>query len=106
MAWAVKCAPVKDETAAGQNRSALIVYLTDGDSDLEISRVGFVRRNTKQKDVPFEQALQGALDVAQEAVATLNEYELQMLELRQAQVDYARKCVQEIVGKKPSTVPL
>lgn len=102
--WSVVCEPVDDTLANGQNRSALMILLTDGTERFECMRVGLVRRNTKNKDVEFAQQLQAELDKVHECAETINELEQYLEELRREAADHARVRVREIIGKQ-STVP-
>lgn len=105
MTWVVVTEAEDVQAGNGHNRSALVVMLSDGTSKIECSRVGMVRRNTKNKDTPFPDQLQVELDRAQECAATINELEAYLEELRAEQVAHARKRVQQIIGKQ-SPVPV
>lgn len=105
MTWSVATEAVDVQAGDGKNRSALVVQITDGKDKIECSRVGMVRRNTKNPDVPFPDQLQIELDKARECVATINELEEYLEELRAEQVDHATKRVKDIVGKQ-SPVPV
>lgn len=102
--WTVVCDPVHDMLAGGQNRSALVIMLTDGTDRIEALRVGLIRRNTKNKDVEFADQLQVELDKVHECATTINELEEHLEELRREAVEHARMRVQEILGRQ-STVP-
>lgn len=96
--WTVSCRPVDDSTTATA-RPALAVRITDGVDSIDIAHIAFVRRQGKNKGVDFGAQLQLSLDVGQEAVDTINEFEQYLEELRQEQVEMARKRVGMIVGK-------
>lgn len=102
--WTVVCDPVHDMLAGGQNRSALLILLTDGVERIEAVRVGLVRRNTKNKDDEFADRLQAELDKVHECATTINELEAYLDELRAEAAEHARMRVREILGRQ-STVP-
>lgn len=105
MTWCVVTEAEDVVAGNGKNRSALVVMLTDGITKIECSRVGMVRRNTKNPDTPFPDQLQIELDKANEAAATINELEAYLEELRLEQVAHARRRVKDIIGKT-SPVPV
>lgn len=96
--WVVSCHPV-DASTATTARPALAVRITDGVDAIDVAHIAFVRRQGKNKAVDFGAQLQLSLDVAQEAVETINEFEQYIEELRREQVEMARKRVSMIVGK-------
>jgi hypothetical protein len=55
--WTVVADP-EGENDDDRNRAAMVVYLTDGSIKKEIGRVGFLRANTANPDVSFEDALE------------------------------------------------
>lgn len=101
--WTVVCRPVEAGTTKTA-RPALAVAVTDGVERIDVAHVAFVRRQGKDKDVPFDKKLQDVLDVAHEAVTTINEFEQYLEELRAEQFDMARTRVHGIIGKV-SSVP-
>lgn len=105
MEWCVITEAVDVQAGNGKNRSALVVMITDGVANIELSRVGMVRRNSKHPDTPFLDQLQLELDKAQECARTINELEQYLVELRVEAEDHARKRVADIVGR-PSPVPV
>lgn len=56
-----------------ENRSAMVVKLTNGSHSEEVCRVGFARRNTKHPDVSFADQLRIEISKAREAVTILND---------------------------------
>jgi hypothetical protein len=105
MQWTVVTEAVDVQAGNGENRSALVVLLTDGTARIELSRVGMIRRNSKNPDTPFADQLQIELDKAQECAATINELERYYDELRAEAEDHARVRVADIIGKQ-SPVPV
>jgi hypothetical protein len=46
----------------GNNQGGLVVYLTNGDRRKEVSRVAYVRRNSKNPKTSFEKQLRKEMD--------------------------------------------
>lgn len=105
MTWSVITEAQDVQAGNGQNRSALVVMLTDGNAKIELSRVGMVRRNTKNPKIEFPDQLQLELNKASECATTINELEQYLEELRAEQEAHARKRVADIIGKV-SPVPV
>lgn len=62
------------EPEQGLNEGGMIVYVTNANgAKQEVSRVGFVRRNSKNPKVPFDKQLRAEIDKARAAVGALNE---------------------------------
>lgn len=96
--WAVVCRPVDDGTDKTA-KPALAVALTDGVAEIDVAHVAFLRRQGKDKEVPFDRKLQEILDVAHEAATTINEFEEYLDELRTEQTAMAQRRVEGIIGK-------
>lgn len=96
--WVVACRPVDDGTEKTA-KPALAVAITDGVTVVDIAHVAFLRRQGKDKAVTFDKKLQEVLDVAQEAVTTINEFEQYLEEIRAEQTEMARVRIQSIIGK-------
>ena len=79
------------------------MLLTDGETEHEISRVAFVRRNSNNPRASFEVALQLELDKAQEAATTLNEMQQEFEALQAEAAERAHARIKEILGA-PSKV--
>lgn len=67
-----KYADRPNDDGEGENRSCMMVQLTNGSHTEVICRVGFARRNTKNPDVPFGEMLDRMVDSARKAADTLN----------------------------------
>lgn len=61
------------DTQVGKNTGGLVIYVTNGASKDEVSRVGFIRRNTKNPRVTFEKQLDAELAKARKAAQKINE---------------------------------
>jgi hypothetical protein len=87
MAWTIICKPEGRNGAAapealaaaepgeavqGENQGGMVIYLADGSSRHEVSRVGFVRRNSKNPKVKFEDQLDKELAKAYKSAEMLN----------------------------------
>lgn len=68
-----KYADRPNDDGEGENRSCVIVRLTNGTYTEDICRVGFARRNTKNPDVSFGEMLDRMITSARKAVVLLNE---------------------------------
>jgi hypothetical protein len=55
------------------NTGGMIIYVTNGTLKEEVSRVGFVRRNTKNPKTSFENQLRKELDKARTAATSIND---------------------------------
>jgi hypothetical protein len=66
--------PASGETVQGENQTGMVIYLTEGAPARrrEISRVGFVRRNTKNPKVKFDDQLEKELGKARKSRDLLN----------------------------------
>jgi hypothetical protein len=64
--------PASGETVQGENQTGMVIYLVEGSSKREISRVGFVRRNTKNPKAKFDDQLEKELGKARKARDILN----------------------------------
>jgi hypothetical protein len=67
--------PASGETVQGENQTGMVIYLTEegtGSAKREISRVGFVRRNTKNPKVKFDDQLEKELGKARKSRDLLN----------------------------------
>jgi len=74
MKWSVKCRPVPENPSPeGKNESGVVVLLSNGQKEVETSRVLFVRRNAQNKSVGFKRQLLKELDKAYEACEVLND---------------------------------
>lgn len=58
---------------SGKNAGGMIIYVTDGSSKKEVSRVAWIRRNSKNPKVSFEKQLKVEIDKAREAVRVLED---------------------------------
>lgn len=96
--WTVQCRPVDDGTEKTA-KPALAVTITDGVDAIDVAHIAFVRRQGKDKAMTFDKKLQEMLDIAQEAVTTINEFEQYLEELRAEQTKMARVRVHAIIGK-------
>lgn len=66
--------PKKADGEQGDNEGAMVVYLAGpGFGRQEVSRVGFIRRNTANPEVPFEEQFRAEVDKAQAALRIVNE---------------------------------
>lgn len=62
-----------DETAEqGANMGGMIVLLTNGSARQEVSRVAFIRRNSKHPEVSFQAQLDAEISKAKAAADTMN----------------------------------
>jgi len=57
------------------NVGGIVVYIeqTDGDIKEEVARVGFVRSNSENPDVPFDKKLDEVIEIARQSVERLND---------------------------------
>lgn len=85
-------------TARGFNRSGLRVVLTDGEETWEVSRVAFIRRNSRNPETDFPAALDAELDRAAEAADALNAAMDEAESARSEAAEKARARVREILG--------
>jgi hypothetical protein len=75
--WRVHLVPEgKNPSETGKNQSGLIVYVWDGKdfdgSKQEVSRVGWVRRNSKNPKTTFVRQLEKEVKKAQAACTVMN----------------------------------
>lgn len=68
-----KYADRPNDDGEGENRSCVIVRLTNGSHTEDVCRVGFARRNTKNPDVSFGDMLDRMIANARKAADLLNE---------------------------------
>jgi hypothetical protein len=83
--WTVICEPVEanpDDT--GNNQGGLVVYLTNGDRRKEVSRVAYVRRNSKNPKTSFEKQLRKEMDKGAMAAKTINDANAAVTEAQKA----------------------
>lgn len=66
--------PASGETVQGENQTGMVIYLVEenGSGKREISRVGFVRRNTKNPKAKFDDQMEKELGKARKARDILN----------------------------------
>lgn len=68
-----KYADRPNDDGEGENRSCMVVRLTNGSHRQDVCRVGFARRNTKHPNVAFGEQLRAEIEKAREAVKILND---------------------------------
>jgi hypothetical protein len=56
-----------------ENTGGMIIYLSNGQQKQELSRVAYIRRNSKNPEVKFQDQLAQEVTKAREAVKVLNE---------------------------------
>jgi hypothetical protein len=79
--WKIVCEPEGKTTYMnpdgdddeGRNEGAMKVLLVNGSFREEVSRVGFVRRNSKHPDVDYADQLTAEVEKARASVVVLNE---------------------------------
>jgi peptide subunit release factor 1 (eRF1) len=77
--WEIVCKPEgkteyrNPDEEYGVNMGAMRVLLVNGDFRDEVSRVGFVRRNTKNPDTGYKEQLHKEVDKARASVEILND---------------------------------
>lgn len=98
-AWTVVVQPRTDNL--GKNKGGLVVALTDGDASHEVSRVAYVRRNSKNPDVEFGDQLDAEIEKAQRAADAVNDYLDELERAEDERVVKAREKVREILGREP-----
>jgi hypothetical protein len=95
--WHVVQEPVGENPSPdGKNMSGVVIYITDGVRKVEVSRVGFVRRNTVNKTIGFRRALKQQLDRAYDAVLSLND----LFEMTPADEEQKKRMMEEAVEKR------
>lgn len=58
----------------GKNEGGVVLYVQSGSyGRQEVSRVGWIRRNTKNPDVSFEAQLKAEVAKAKQAISEMNE---------------------------------
>lgn len=57
----------------GSNVGGMIIFIVNGATKQEVSRVAWIRRNSKNPSTSFEKQLQAELDKARASVKILNE---------------------------------
>lgn len=95
--WVVVCRPVA-VVRKKKNESGLSILLRKGNLVREVARVAFARANAPNPEVSFVDALQDALDRAEEAVATLNEMDREFDKIRVEAVKAAQVRIDELFG--------
>jgi hypothetical protein len=73
---------VEKEGEEVPNKSGMILYLVGPTGRHEITRVGFIRRNTKNPEVPFEEQLDKEVEKVRKAMGFLGEIVAQAGELQ------------------------
>ena len=62
------------EGTQGTNQGGMIIYISGSDfGRQEVARVAWVRRNSKNPDVPFADQLRAEVDKAKQAIDVINE---------------------------------
>ena len=61
-----------DEETGGQNVGGIVIFLDDGSDKREVSRVAYVRRNSKNPRVSFKKQLAAEVEKAQISADQLN----------------------------------
>lgn len=70
--WMVECEP-EGKNDDGVNEGGMIVWLVKDGEREEVSTVGFIRRNSANPDIEFEQALEAEVAKAKVAARIKNE---------------------------------
>ena len=110
--WTVILRPASsntDENAGGENRSGLVVLLTDGEGEHEMVRVAFVRRAAKAKanrDRTFEEVLEEEIAKAQQAADAMNELDAEHVRLRDLADQATAEHIAAILKGTGSKVPV
>ena len=73
--WTVICTPLASPPSSRKHKGGLVVEIFNGEVRHPVAQVGYARRNTKNPDVPFDEALQAEIKKAEAAVEALNEHE-------------------------------
>jgi hypothetical protein len=87
-----------------RNLSGIVVSLTDGEEYVEVSRVAFVRRNSRNPEAEFPVQLEAEIEKAELAAEALNEWlddRERMMEERYMEI---QDRVREIIGE-PAGLP-
>lgn len=78
--WVVALRP--EGMNEGTNNGGLVISLTDGDVTHEVSRVLFVRRNSRNRNATFKNKLIEEIHKARLAADFLNEHDVDVTELK------------------------
>jgi hypothetical protein len=87
-----------------RNLSGILISLTDGEEHVEVSRVAFVRRNSRNPEAEFASQLEAEIEKAELAADALNAWldeRERMIEERYMEV---QDRVREIIGE-PAGLP-
>lgn len=107
-AWLVVLIPVAPEANARKNKAGVSVCLTDGDLEwanlIEVGRVAFIRRNSRNPETSFEDQLSAMIETAQKAAAEVNRLDAEYADEMARRREEARERVREMIGK-PDAVP-
>lgn len=103
--WTVVTEPVAaNPSKKDGNEGGLIIKLKRSeDEEFETTRVGYVRRNSKNPDNSFENQMAIELERAQLACDTLNDLQAEQQRLMQIAYEEARTKIKELIGR-PSRV--
>jgi uncharacterized protein involved in exopolysaccharide biosynthesis len=87
-----------------RNLSGIAVELTDGHERVEVARVAFVRRNSRNPEADFGEQLAAEIDKAEQAAEALNEWLDERERMIEEQYMEIQDRVREIVGE-PAELP-
>lgn len=71
MSWKIVAEP-KAANENDQNKGGIIVYMVNGHVRQEVSRVAFIRRESKNPDIAFADQLRTEVAKAKTAIAMVN----------------------------------
>ena len=91
---------------SGENLGGIVVYLTDGESEAEFSRVAFARRNSTHPDVSFVTQMETEWARAAEAADVLNDVLEEFVHVEREKVEAAKRKLKEVLEPKGETVEL
>lgn len=98
--WTVIAEPVAaNPSATDGNEGGLIIKLKRGDDEeFETTRVGYVRRNSKNPDVDFDVQLKIEMGRADIAASILNDLQAEQQRLLSIAYEEARDKIKELIG--------